>query len=317
MSDPRLSVVTVSWKTGPHLMEAATAVLATPGVDEFIMVSHENPPEAVAALRELAARHANFILIETGENLGFAKGCNIGAVAASGELILFLNPDAILAPGSAALLKQSALMTSVRPWIVGARILNPNGSEQAGGRRGELTPRTAAISFLRLDRLIPGLRNLHWEGDALPEAMVKVPNVSGAAMMMRRDDFHGLGGFDERYFLHVEDIDLCRSVRAAGGDVWFEPRVQILHFGATSQSSPIKVETHKAAGFVKYFWKFYPGPLQRLATVLLIVPIYGALWARVAWLILRDRARDLARKLRARLRLSRRRKARGTPDDQA
>jgi len=317
MSELRLSVVTVSWMTGPHLMDAVSAVLATPGVDEFVMVSHENPPEIIAALRDLAAKHAHFILIETGKNLGFAKGCNIGALAASGELVLFLNPDAILAPGSGLQLKQSALMTSRRPWIVGARILNSDGSEQAGGRRGELTPRTAAISFLRLDRLMPGLRNLHWEHDALPETLVPVPNVSGAAMMMRRDDFHELGGFDERYFLHVEDIDLCRSVRAAGGDVWFEPRLEVLHFGATSQSSPIRVETHKAAGFVKYFWKFYPGPLQRLATLLLIVPIYGALWARVAWIAFRGRAHDMKRRLRARLRLSRRRKTRGTPNDQA
>ena len=317
MSDPRLSVVTVSWRTGPHLMEAATAVLAAPGVDEFVMVSHDNPPEVIAALHELAARHDKFTLIETGENLGFAKGCNLGVLAATSELVLFLNPDAILAPGSAARLKQSARMLTKRPWVVGARILNPDGSEQAGGRRGEVTPRTAAVSFLRLDRLIPGLRNLHWEHDALPETMVQVPNVSGAAMMMRRDDFLDLGGFDERYFLHVEDIDLCRSVRAAGGEVWFEPQVEILHFGATSESSPIRVETHKAAGFVKYFWKFYPGPLQRLATVLVIPPIFGALWARVLWIALRGRARDLRRKLRARLRLARRRKAGAGSNDQA
>tara|TARA_R110002124_G_scaffold54642_10_gene155258 strand:- start:8141 stop:9013 length:873 start_codon:yes stop_codon:yes gene_type:complete len=289
MSDVRLSVVTVSWMTGPHLMDAVAAVLAAPGVDEFVMVSHENPPAAVAALRELAASHANFVLIETDANLGFAKGCNIGALAASGDLVLFLNPDAILAPGGGEQLKASARMALVRPWIIGARILNRNGSEQAGGRRGELTPRSAAISFLRLDRLFPGLRSLHWEADDLPDAMTEVPTVSGAAMMMRRDDFLEIGGFDESYFLHVEDIDICRSVRMAGGQVWFEPRVEILHFGGTSQSSPMRVETHKAAGFVKYFWKFYPGPLQRLATIMLIAPIYGAIWARVVWLWLRGR----------------------------
>lgn len=316
MSEPRLSVVTVSWRTGPRLMEATAAVLAAPGVDEFIMVSHENPPEVVAALHALAARHANFVLIETGENLGFAKGCNIGARAATGDLILFLNPDAVLAPGSGVQLKQSAQMTSNIPWIIGARILNTDGSEQAGGRRGELTPRSAVVSFLRLDRIIPGLRNLHRERDELPDGLSRVPTVSGAAMMMRRGDFLDLGGFDERYFLHVEDIDICRNVRDAGGDVWFEPRVDILHFGGTSQSSPIRVETHKAAGFVKYFWKFYPGPLQRLATILLIVPIYGALWTRVVWLFLRGRTRQLAHRLQARLRLSRRRQARGKPDDQ-
>ncbi|WP_417485332.1 glycosyltransferase family 2 protein [Maricaulis salignorans] len=289
MSEVRLSVVTVSWMTGPHLMDAVAAVLAAPGVDEFVMVSHENPPAAVAALRELAASHANFVLIETDANLGFAKGCNIGARAASGDLVLFLNPDAILAPGAGEQLKRSAQMALTRPWIIGARILNRDGSEQAGGRRGELTPRSAAVSFLRLDRLFPGLRNLHWEADDVPDDMTEVPTVSGAAMMMRRDDFLEIGGFDESYFLHVEDIDICRSVRMAGGQVWFEPRVEILHFGGTSQSSPMRVETHKAAGFVKYFWKFYPGPIQRLATILLIAPIYGAIWARVVWLWLRGR----------------------------
>ena len=314
MSQQRLSVVTVSWMTGHTLMDAVDAVLAAPGVDEFVLVSHENPPRMVAALRKLAASHAHFVLIETDANLGFAKGCNIGARAASGDLLLFLNPDAILAPGSGARLKQSALMAADRPWIIGTRILNRNRSEQAGGRRGELTPRAAAISFLRLDRLIPGLRNLHWEGDQLPDAMIEVPTVSGAAMMMRRDDFLGLGGFDEAYFLHVEDIDLCRTVREAGGKVWFEPRVQILHFGATSRASPWRVETHKAAGFIKYFWKFYPGPLQRLTTALLVVPIYGALWGRVLLIAVRGWIHDLDRRVRARFRLSRQRRARRDRD---
>jgi GT2 family glycosyltransferase len=298
-------------------MEAATAVLEAPGVDEFVLVSHENPPEAVEALRQLASQYPHFKLIETNRNLGFAKGCNIGAAAATGDLVLFLNPDAILSPGDGARLKQSATETGPRPWIIGTRILNRDGSEQSGGRRGELTPRSAAVTFLRLDRLIPGLHNLHWEHEALPETMTPVPTVSGAAMMMRRDDFLELGGFDEQYFLHVEDIDICRSVRVAGGQVWFEPRVEILHFGATSQSSPWRVETHKAAGFVKYFWKFYPGPLQRLATILLTLPIYGALWARVIWIAMRGRAHDMKRKLRARLRLSRQRRARRSSSDQA
>ncbi|WP_417467242.1 glycosyltransferase family 2 protein [Maricaulis sp.] len=317
MSQPRLSVVTVSWMTGPHLMEAVTAVLAAPGVDEFVMVSHENPTEVVQGLRELAASHPEFVLIETDANLGFSRGCNIGARAASGELVLFLNPDAILAPGSALQLKQSALAATQQPWIIGARILNQDGSEQAGGRRGELTPYTAAVSFLRLDRLIPGLQSLHWERRELPETMVRVPTVSGAGLMMRKADFLAIGGFDERYFLHVEDIDICRTVREAGGEVWFEPRVDILHFGGTSQSSPMRVETHKAAGFVKYFWKFYPGPLQRLATIVAIVPIYGAIWARVVWLSLRGRMRVARFKLMARLRLSRQRRGRGDGDDQA
>jgi N-acetylglucosaminyl-diphospho-decaprenol L-rhamnosyltransferase len=307
MSVRRLSVVTVSWMTGPRLMESVEAVLAEPDVDEFVLVSHENPPHTLAALRDFAAENRRFVLIETGENLGFSRGCNIGAKMATGDLLLFLNPDAVLEPGAAAQLKASADSLSDRPWLIGAGIRNTDGSEQRGARRGELTPATAMVSFLGLQRIFRSLKSIHREMDEPPQTLHPVPTVSGAAMMMRKDDFETIGGFDERYFLHVEDIDICRMVRDAGGEVWFEPRTDILHYGGTSRSSPLRVETHKASGFVKYFWKFYPGPLERLTTCLLAIPIFGALWFRVFWLYLRDLLRSRLRRDRAFRRLRRRR----------
>ena len=291
VTELRLSVVTVSWKTGRRLMDSVRSVLAAPNVDEFVLVNHENPPETVAELRDLAAENSKFVLVETGANLGFGKGCNIGAEAATGDLLLFLNPDAVLVPSTAAQLKESAKRINGGDWIIGGRILNSDGTEQRGARRGELTPAAAVSSFLGLDRLSIGPHSIHWEKDPLPEDMILVPNVSGAAMMMRRDVFRKIGGFDERYFLHVEDIDICRSLRGKGGEVWFEPRANILHYGGTSESSPWRVETHKASGFVKYFWKFYPGPLQRLVTILLSGPIFAAVWARVAWIDVRNNVR--------------------------
>ena len=147
----------------------------------------------------------------------------------------------------------------------------------AEGRRGELTPVSAMVSFLGLDRLLPRLRNLHYENEPVADGVMDVPVVSGAALMVPRRRFLDHGGFDERYFLHVEDIDLCRQVRAAGGRVYFEPRAEILHYGGTSQTSPFFVETHKALGFIKYFWKHYPGPIERLATMAMIAPIFGAI----------------------------------------
>ena len=305
MAEPRLSVVTVSWQTGPRLLEAVASILASPGVDEFVLVNHGNPPEMIRSLRTMAADHDHFILIETGANLGFAKGCNIGAQRASGDFVLFLNPDAVLAPGVTRRLKTSAAELMGRPWIIGARIVNQDGSEQRGGRRAELTPRSALISFLGLDRILPGTHNLHLERDPLEPDLMPVSVVSGAAMMMDRREFLSLGGFDERYFLHVEDIDLCRRVRDAGGEVVFEPRANIVHYGGTSQSSPFVVETHKALGFVKYFWKFYPGPLERLATMTMIAPIFGAIWGRVVYLRLRDRVRGFRRRRQALNRLKR------------
>lgn len=301
----RLTVVTVSWHTGPHLLEAVSSILAAPGVDEFVLVNHGNPPEMIQALRAIAEARENFVLIETGSNLGFARGCNIGAERASGDLVLFLNPDAVLAKGVASRLKRSAQELSDNIWVIGARIVNPDGSEQRGGRRGELTPRSAMVSFLGLDRLLPSVRSLHFEREALPDTISPMPVVSGAAMMMPRRGFLQMGGFDQRYFLHVEDIDICRKVRECGGQVWFEPRASIIHYGGTSQSSPFFVETHKALGFIKYFWKYYPGALERLTTMAMIIPIFGAIWGRATLIQLAGRLRMIAARRKAFARLRR------------
>ena len=276
-------------------MDSVRSVLATPAVDEFVFVNHENPRATVVELRDLAAENPKFKLVETGANLGFAKGCNRGAEAADGQLLLFLNPDAVLVPTAADQLKQSASRMNGTDWI-----LNDDGSEQRGARRGELTLRSAAISFLGLERLMPWLGSIHWEDEQVPEDLVEVPTVSGAALLIRRDVFQRHGGFDERYFLHVEDIDICRTLRDAGGTVFFEPRANILHYGGTSETSPLFVETHKAAGLVKYFWKFYPGIFERTGTVVMAVPVFLAIWARVGWHMLKNRIMGLFRREEAR-----------------
>ena len=282
-------------------MECVHSVLAAPGVDELVLVSHKNDAETVAQLQNLARKNEKFLLVETGQNLGFSKGCNIGAERTSGELVLFLNPDAVLVPGVASQLKSSAAEMTARPWVIGGRVINENGTEQRGGRRGALTPWTAFVSFLGLHHLFPGVQSIHQENNRPCEGLCEVPTVSGAALMMRRDDFFDLGGFDERYFLHVEDIDICRMVRDRGGEVWHDPHAGIRHYGGTSLASPLFVECHKAAGFVKYFLKFYPGPIEQLTTYCLAPLFYAGLWGRVfmisakAWIRTVFRRREQAK----------------------
>jgi len=101
---------------------------------------------------------------------------------------------------------------------------------------------------------------------------------------MRRDDYLALGGMDEDYFLHVEDIDLCRRVREAGGVVMFEPRARVMHYGSTSKASRLRVEWAKARGLVRYFWKFYPTFLGRILTVLLTPMIVAGILLRAVLL---------------------------------
>ena len=93
------------------------------------------------------------------------------------------------------------------------------------------------------------------EREALPDQVAPAPTISGACFCMRREDFDFVGGFDEGYFLHVEDVDLCWRVREAGGQVLFHPGAEVIHIGGTSQSSPLKVEFHKGVGLARYFRK--------------------------------------------------------------
>jgi GT2 family glycosyltransferase len=287
----RISVVMVSWRTGPLLAHAMAAALAAPDVDELVLVNNGNPPEMERRLRALAMSQPRLILVEGQGNVGFAKGCNLGARAALGDMLLFLNPDTALEPGAATRMA-AAGAAAKRPWAVGARLINLDGSEQRGARRGALTPSSALVSFCGLHNLrkfAPALRDIHREREALPDAPVPTPVVSGAAVLLRADDYAALGGFDEAYFLHVEDIDLCRRVAEAGGEVMFAPQARVMHHGSTSDASLLRVEWAKARGFVRYFWKFGRGPAGRAQAALTAPLVVAAIMGRALLFGLRGR----------------------------
>ena len=160
------------------------------------------------------------------------------------------------------------------PCVVGARVLNEDGSEQRGGRRGEVTPVTTLLSFSHLALSLPFLRKfeIHLEDQSVPEQPIAVPTISGACFYMSREDFNRLGGFDERYFLHVEDIDLCWRARRMGGSVVFAPEASVVHLGSTSHKHPVVVEYHKGRGLTRYFQKRADTPF-RYALALALGPL--------------------------------------------
>jgi N-acetylglucosaminyl-diphospho-decaprenol L-rhamnosyltransferase len=276
-----VSVVMVVYRTGEALAQSLACVLADPLVDELVVVDNGSEPEEAARLRNLAERDARVVLIEGQGNVGFAKGANLGARRARGDLLVFLNPDAFLQPGCIAELVRE-IEGRPSPTIVGGRVLNADRTEQRGARRGEITPMSALMSLSSLSKLIPGWRRyeVHWEEDASPEHAAPVPTISGACFCMRRADFEAVHGFDEKYFLHVEDVDLCWRVRQAGGQVLFHPKAEVIHLGHTSQMSALKVEFHKGVGLARYFRKRAPSFGQRVLAWLLSPVIVGTALVR-------------------------------------
>ncbi|WP_309606771.1 glycosyltransferase family 2 protein [Phenylobacterium sp.] len=281
----RISVVMVVYMTGEALAESVASVLRDPLADQLVIVDNGSALADSAALRALAGRDARVVLLAGHGNIGFARGANLGARRARGDILVFLNPDAFLQPGCLAALA-SEIEDRPSPCIVGGRVLNPDRTEQRGARRGEITPMSALMSLSTLSRLVPGWRRyeVHWEDEAVPETAVFTPTISGACFGMRRADFDSVRGFDEKYFLHVEDVDLCWRVRRQGGMVLFHPGAEVIHLGHTSQTSPLKVEFHKGVGLARYFRKRAEGVWQQLGALLLSPLVIGAAVARpVIW----------------------------------
>lgn len=309
-SGARISAVMVSYRTGPVLFDSIRSVLKDPDICELILVNHDNPTNVTVQLDTLAGTEPRLHVIHTGANLGFGRGCNIGARTATGDYILFLNPDTLITKGAAR-----TLVSTAEPLppvsIVGARILNTDGTEQRGGRRGGLTLMSALLSFSGLARILPGVRDFHRENEPLPPGPVQTPSVSGAAMLMSRAAFRHLGGFDERYFLHVEDIDICERARRSGGQVVFEPRAALVHVGSTSSANLLIVEWHKAAG-LRLFFRTFSGPAGQAALLLAGPLMTAALLGRAVAIRAGVRVTQMRQRVRARIRLAQRRRNAGS-----
>ncbi len=113
-----------------------------------------------------------------------------------------------------------------------------------------------------------------------------MPTISGACFMLPREDYHAVGGMDERYFLHVEDVDFSRRFAKAGGAIYFNPHVAIVHYKSSSRASPLRIEASKTAGLARYFNTHFAG--ARPAPLIWLLA--GALWANFALLALRRAA---------------------------
>jgi GT2 family glycosyltransferase len=205
---------------------------------------------------------------------------------ARGEDLLLLNPDAQLAPHSIGGLA-GVLHSFPGAGMVGPLVLNPDGTEQAGGRRRLPTPGRAWIQAFGLRRLAKisaaAVRLDFIQAELpLPAAPVEVEAISGACMLVQRAALDRVGGLDEGYFLHCEDLDWCQRFRQAGWRVVFVPEVAVVHDkGACSRTRPLFVQWHLHRGMVRYYRKFlleaYPAPLHVL--------VVAAIWARFATLV--------------------------------
>ena len=282
---PTVSAVIVSYYTGPLLARCIAALRLQRHITEIIIVDNGNWPGAVESAIGATDSHDTDnepkIKILSGHgNIGFSAACNLGARNATGDYLLLVNPDAVMPhEGVATLLKHSDSFE--HPWLIGAKLVDDEGIEQTGSRRTTLTPWRAFVEITRLYKLAPRhpyFRRFNLHNDPCPGQVIPVPVTSGACFLLPRKDYWFVDGMDEKYFLHVEDIDFCLRFTKAGGTVYFDPSVRVTHFQGSSRADRLDIEYHKTRGMQLYFSRHFA---RDYPTIFLWV-VYACVWLRFA-----------------------------------
>ncbi len=263
-----ITTIIVNYNAGAALSDCVASLLECPQQIKIIVVDNASADGSLEAIQRLPGLQ----IIKNSANLGFAAACNIGLRAATGPFFLFLNPDCIVEPDT--LTELLAVMNSSKDiGLATGLITNVDGTEQAGGRRAVPTPWRSfvrAFGLVRFSARWPRLFfDFHLHKQPLPDQPIEVEATSGACMLIRREAMQDVGDWDEGYFLHCEDLDLCMRFRQKDWKILFVPNVRIFHDqGACSRTRPIFVEYHKHKGMIRFYRKFfrhqYPGVLWPL-----------------------------------------------------
>jgi GT2 family glycosyltransferase len=262
---PGITVIIVNYNSGRHLAECLNSLDA--GLHGFtwevVVVDNASidGSETVAEKEDLKTRVR---LVRRPSNTGFAAAANLGARTGAVNLLLFMNPDCLAAPGFMDPLIDE-LDTHPRAAAVAPCVFNEDGSPQ-GNARGDPTMMTGLFGrSTLLSRLFPSAR-LARRNVLLSEsrAAASVDWVSGSCVLVRREAFDGIGGFDERYFLYWEDADLCRRLRNAGWSIRFRPDATVVHLGARSSRTvkPLAIRAFHRSAYLYYTTHVAPSRLS-------------------------------------------------------
>jgi N-acetylglucosaminyl-diphospho-decaprenol L-rhamnosyltransferase len=261
----RLAIVIVNWNSGAQLREclasvdvAAAGLSCGQALSEVVVVDNASED---GSERDLALASAPLRLLRNERNRGFAAGCNQGAAGCGADLILFLNPDTRLFANSLAVpLKHLDEPGHARTGIVGIQMIDERGEVARSCARFP-TPGHFAAQALGVDRLLPRAAHTMREWDHADTR--EVDQVIGAFFLIRRPVFDALGGFDERFFVYFEEVDLSLRARRAGWRSVFLADAQAFHKGGGT-TNQVKTQRlfYSLRSRLLYGRKHF-GPLQR------------------------------------------------------
>lgn len=262
-----IAVVVVSHESASTIDDCLERLRVADGIAQIRVVDNDSRDGTLAIVQRHAAADVRLRFIANPDNPGFAVACNQGAHDCDAPWLAFVNPDALVEAHALSRLRDHARRIEGES-LLGADLVDEYGARDAAARRrapdftAMLRSRSARALDVRPDDLL---------------ALQQVEAVSGALMLMPRSLFDRIGGFDEGYRLHAEDLDLCRRALAAGAAIAVANDIRVVHVrGVSSRARPLFVEWHKHRGLWRYFSKF-EGPHRGVFTR---SAVFMAIWAR-------------------------------------
>jgi N-acetylglucosaminyl-diphospho-decaprenol L-rhamnosyltransferase len=247
---PEASILVVGYRSKPYIERCiAGAIRASEGESVEILFLDCSDDGSEALVRE---RFPTVRILPYQGNLGFARGNNVLAREARGRSVILLNPDAFAERNEiSALMRLSREHPDAEAWA-GITVL-PDGSIDGGSIQPMLGALPLALALVGLARLRPGAAKLNV---SRPQS---VPVLTGAFMMVRAATWHRLGGFDERFFMYAEEVDLCKRIADGGGTLLCDPRIRMLHDTGSGDRRAASRLLNLSRGNATFYTKHY-GP---------------------------------------------------------
>lgn len=225
----KLSVVIINWNSREMLAKCLESLRQQEfaGGMEIVVVDGGSFDGVDLMLKEY---FPEVHFIQSPENIGYGRCCNLGARGVHGEYLMILNPDTELRPGVIRAMV-GALACLPNAGLVGARLIDPDGTFQTSSTH----PLPGLFNTL-FDCAL--MRRFVWylSGNSRIRTPFPVQAVSGACMVVRSSLYRRLGGFNPRFFMYGEDVDLCQRVRESGHGVYHVPAAHVVHHGGVSSA---------------------------------------------------------------------------------
>jgi hypothetical protein len=286
----RVAAIVVNFNAGEALIRCIRSVLEQDDTTTVIVVDNASADGSADRAGRQFAGDRRVTVLRNAHNPGFATAANQavslataeGAEQAAGDYLLILNPDCELRPGALVALV-GALDGDPQAVLAGPLVTDIAGHPQRATLRRFPDPWVSLVTFSGLWRLEPWLPVFRGvESSAgLPQQVTRGEAVSGACMLVRTKAFTDVGGMDEGYALHCEDLDLMYRLREGGGHCLYVPQAQVKHLqGLSSRSRPLWVHWQKHRGMQRFYLKFHAPRYAMLLRWPVSLLVLAGIWAR-------------------------------------